>query len=335
MTTNEKRMSSLIVVPHRASTKVQCLDALVPRVVFPLPVWACQNALVEASTPGELSWIGRVSSGRDDRGPFYRVDELALLRQSSSPGRTVLDPDAIGAAVSAWRQRARAAGEEHGKNDFRYWAHVHCGSSASPSARDDRQMEELIDPRQDGRATPAFFIRAVFSREPSSGSAARSAHVSVYEYHKGIAFLDVPWEIEDSVWRDELSARIAVVVRDLMKSPPGGAERVSEVCPSGSAQVRPPFGVGYQTVASSPGVWGGPGGHPAMDPPPAHAAEGERVIEPLVSSDAGQGRSVPLLSITDVEAEERHARAMEEESSSYKGGPTYYDVFDYFPGYGD
>lgn len=204
----------LLLHPHGGPVHLEPLAPCVPRIVLAWDVYRVTLHFIAHSQARELSWVGRVTVEPGETTPVYVIDQVRLLRQTSAPHQTVLDPIAVGEIAQEW---ITAAGNKGNENPCKFWGHTHPFPSTAPSGQDDRQMLAFFR----GKFSPPFFIRGIFSPAPLSpafapdvpatAACASSAEFSVYDFTKGVVFRNVPWSVVDPEKDEEVLAHVSLV----------------------------------------------------------------------------------------------------------------------------
>jgi hypothetical protein len=204
---NNKETLMKLLLPYQNQPRLEPIKPLVPRIVLSWRVYEDINHLIEECGPQELSWVGKVTAQTNGLQTAYNITAIRLLPQTSSRVHTRLDPAAIATVAYQWITQTGEA-----DNPCRFWGHTHPGSCTEPSAQDDMQMLELIQ----GRCTPPFFIRGIFSQ----GVEQYQGEFTVYDYNRGVKFRHVPWAVANDKRRRKWTRRITKHVTFRAPGPP-------------------------------------------------------------------------------------------------------------------
>ncbi len=243
--------------PYEGHVRIEPIASLTPQIVLSWEVLRDTLHFLALAQGLELSWVGRVTVDPEGDAPTYHITEIRLLPQTSTFGNTILHPAAVAAAAEEWMEASGGT-----ENPCRFWGHTHPFPSTDPSERDDAQMLEFIR----GRLTPPFLIRGIFSPDTPRGACPTKpwrsgvlpfgapslptsrADFSIYDYHRGIVYRDVPWMVTDP----ERHAALAVHVASMVSTPPGKPSRAADVPPHAHTEETDlPLGKGAHPYANT------------------------------------------------------------------------------------
>lgn len=122
----------------------------------------------------EVGWLG--TARRNETGII--VDDVFLFEQDVSHGHSELTSDSMSQIMQEVLKRPD--GEEI-FNNTRFWGHSHGNGDTYPSGQDNDTMKTFEGFGAD------FFLRAILNRQGKIS-------FSLYDWQKGIAFHEAPWQ---------------------------------------------------------------------------------------------------------------------------------------------
>lgn len=130
--------------------------------------------------PDEIGWLGTATY--DDDANIYSIHDVYLFKQQVHATTTEIKPE--GLELFATEILEQPNGIEIW-NNIRMWGHSHVNMGLTPSAQDNKQMQEFSQIGQD------WFIRLIANKKGE-------LCVDLFHYANGLYFTNVPWEILDT-----------------------------------------------------------------------------------------------------------------------------------------
>lgn len=154
-----------------------------------------------AECPDEIGWLGTATFDNSEN--IYTIHDVYLFKQQVHATTTEIKPE--GLELFATEILEQPNGIEIW-NNIRMWGHSHVNMGLTPSAQDNKQMQEFSQIGQE------WFIRLIANKKGE-------LCVDLFHYEKGLYFTNVPWEIleeEDPSNEVEiLRAQILAMQREL------------------------------------------------------------------------------------------------------------------------
>ncbi len=122
----------------------------------------------------EVGWLG--TARRNETGVI--VDDVFLFEQDVSHGHSELTSDSMSQIM---QEVLRRPDGEEVFNNTRFWGHSHGSGGTYPSGQDNDTMKTFQGFGAD------FFLRAILNRHGRIS-------FSLYDWQKGIAFHEAPWQ---------------------------------------------------------------------------------------------------------------------------------------------
>lgn len=157
--------------------------------------------LYVSECPDEIGWLGTAT--HDDSENTYSIHDVYLFKQQVHATTTEIKPEGLELFATEILQ------EPNGVeiwNNIRMWGHSHVNMGLTPSAQDNKQMQEFSEIGQE------WFIRLIANKKGE-------LCVDLFHYTKGLYFTNVPWEIledlEEASEAEVLRAQILAMQREL------------------------------------------------------------------------------------------------------------------------
>lgn len=147
------------------------------------------------SCSDEIGWLGTIQEKKG----FYYLDDVFLFHQEVHATTTEITVDGLTSFAEELLQ------QENGMelwNTMRVWGHSHVNMAVFASGQDDAQMKTF------GEAGNPYFFRIISNKKGE-------LKVDMFHYANGITYLDVPWEIHETVQEEELRVEIESLYKQL------------------------------------------------------------------------------------------------------------------------
>ncbi len=145
----------------------------------------------------EVGWLGTARQTEKT----ITIDDVFLFKQDVSYGHTELE---AGNMADIMLEVVKRPGGEDLFNNTKFWGHSHGIGGTYPSAQDDSQMNAF---KQFGAE---FFLRGIFNRRGE-------VSFSVYDWKRGIAFHNVPWNLTGRTVSEAQYRKIREEIRTEMR----------------------------------------------------------------------------------------------------------------------